>query len=202
MLARLGKYEQIWALSIVHVTHIDHVQGFVSYRLDKHVNVSHGCVFLGGGLQDWRHFMVDWQRLSMTSHLKTDPKSTSIWTLMVLRHWAAIPVWTHTLFLSLFLTHTNTHTHWEEDRCRHISLRTTLKLAFVPERHFDVTNGAIHGLNTLNHCVGRSFMTMLSCFTAKQYWIQPLCSCKMYLPVHFVYKKPGMGIGICFFLYK
>ena len=72
--------------------------------------------------------------------------------------------------------------------------------ASVPERHFDVTNGAADGLNILNHCVGRSFTTTLSRFTTKQYWIQPRRCCKMYLPVHFVYKKPGTGIGILFFV--
>lgn len=74
--------------------------------------------------------------------------------------------------------HTLTHTRWREDCWRHTSLRMAVKLGFVPERHFNVT--------------------ILSCFTTMQYWIQPLCCWKMYLPVHFVYKKPQMGIGFFF----
>lgn len=74
--------------------------------------------------------------------------------------------------------HTLTHTRWREDCWRHTSLRMAVKLGFVPERHFNVT--------------------ILSCFTTMQYWIQPLSCWKMYLPVHFVYKKPWMGIGFFF----
>lgn len=39
----------------------------------------------------------------------------------------------------------------------HIHLRTSLKLAFVPGRHFNATKGATHRLKTPNDCVDASF---------------------------------------------
>lgn len=40
----------------------------------------------------------------------------------------------------------------------HAYLRTSLKLAFSPKRHFKITKGATHDLKTLSDCVGRSFI--------------------------------------------
>lgn len=192
MLARLGKYEQKWALSV-----------FPSHSYWTHIESSHltTCVFWGGWwLQDWRHILADWQRLSMRSLVKvtrTNPKSTWIRTLVVLRQWAAIPTWTHThtthmLERGLLDTHVT-----EDDSETWLCSIKTLKC--------DGRN--IHVLNTLNYCVGRSFVTIFLCFSTMQYWIQPLCCWKMYLPVHFVYMKPRMAVVFwvvvfCFFLYK
>ena len=112
--------------------------------------------------------------------------TTSIWTLMVLRHWAAIPVWTH--------THTHTHTQIQTGertvgdtlpRGRHWN-----SLLF-PERHFNVSRSQTGSL-----CWR---VVMFHNKAIYIYWIERLRCCEMYLPVHFVYKKPGMGIGI---LYK
>lgn len=173
--------------SIFHLTHIEHVRGVVSCRPDGLVHVSVTCLFFFflTGLETF----LGWLTKALNDFTSEGHKDRPQVHLTVDTYGAE----TLSSYPGL---DTHSHTHWEEDYWRHTSPRTTLKLAFVPERHFEVTNGANHSLNTLNHCAGRSFMTLLSCFTTKQYWIQPLRCCKMYLPVHFVYKKPGTGIGI------
>ena len=91
-------------------------------------------------------------------------------------------------------THTHTHTQIQTGertvgdtlpRGRHWN-----SLLF-PERHFNVSRSQTGSL-----CWR---VVMFHNKAIYIYWIQRLRCCEMYLPVHFVYKKPGMGIGI---LYK
>lgn len=135
-------------------------------------------------LQDWRHFLVDRQRLSMTSHVKA-PKTPGQFHSGHLWCWDT----------EQLIRPTPLHTHWEQDcvslRCT--SVRTTLRLAFAKRAtRSDYTESLCwhilydHIVMFHNQAIYRTF--------------QLLCCYKIELPVHFVYKMPGTSFGI--FLYK
>lgn len=149
------------------------------------MNMSHGCV-LWGAVVVYRTGDISWliDKGSQWLHIwwSHGQRSISTWTLMVLSQWAAIPVWTHTD------THTGERTvgdplHWGWQWNLALFLR-------------DTSTWQTESLMVWTH-----WTTVLTgllrqyCHVWKQSNIGCMHCWKMYLPVHSLYKKPGMGIS-------
>lgn len=178
MLAQLGKYEQNWAFFFKLLFHPRWICTSAIDSISRCLMI----VALGGCRTGDISWLIDkgsqWLHVGKSQeqiHLDMDTSGAE----------AAIPVWTHTLTLEGGPLRRPWEQRWSSALLPRDTLMWLLE-SFVVQIHWVTVLAGL--LWHYCHCSQQSNIG--------------LCCWKMYLPVHFVYKKPEGALAFFFLLYK